>query len=94
MTNLTDYEPSTPNSTDAHVVSVKTLDEAEVIRKKLMRSKHKIIVYVMKNKMLTGYHIYISNEIGGVPSKELYKAVRGDVGLVKDFEPQEIKTLE
>lgn len=86
---MSKYEASGTQATDAFLYTVETSEEAEEIRSKVLKSKYKAIIYVIRRGTSNGYHIYISNEFGGVPSDELYEAIRAEVGEVKEFTPQE-----
>lgn len=66
--------PSINAGTDKFLISVKTFEEVESLRKKLLLVfKLKTIVFVMKNAE-DDYSIYISNEWGGLPSDEHLKS--------------------
>jgi hypothetical protein len=61
-------------STDLLLCRVKTLEEANRVRSKIMKHKLRSTVYVFIRKR--HYDIFVSNEFGGMPTDEHYDTLR------------------
>jgi len=61
-------------STDLLLCRVKTLEEANRVRHKIMKHKLRSTVYVFIRKR--HYDIFISNEFGGMPTSEHFETLR------------------
>ena len=69
-------------ATDILLCKVKTVEEANEIRRKIMKHKLKSTVYVFVRKKT--YDIFVSNEWGGMPTDEHYDELREFIH--EDFE--------